>query len=49
MFFPYARIVPMHITIVIGGAFLANQAALFMFLALKTIADIAMHVSEHRE
>lgn len=55
MFFPYARIIPMHITIIAGGAlqkvaggtFLAN-APLLIFMLLKTLADVIMHVVEKR-
>lgn len=43
--YPYARIVPMHLTIVFGAFFVS---ALPVFLALKTCADVAMHVFEHR-
>lgn len=47
-FFPYARIVPMHL-IIVSGAFLAgNAVALAVFLALKTVADLVMHRAEHR-
>lgn len=45
MFFPYARIFPMHI-IIIFGLFLGG-AAIVLFLVLKTIADVVMHVMEH--
>ena len=45
--FPYARILPMHLTIVFG-LFLAHSAgALLFFLVLKTLADLAMHAAEH--
>ena len=50
MFFPYLRIVPMHLTIVFGG-FLAGKGekgALILFLLLKTLADVAMHWQEHK-
>jgi hypothetical protein len=47
MFLPYARIVPMHATILLGGAFVGT-AAFFLFGLLKTLADVAMHVVEHR-
>ena len=46
LFLPYARIVPMHATILLGGAF-AGTAAFFIFGLLKTLADVAMHVVEH--
>jgi hypothetical protein len=44
MFYPYARIIPMHITILSFG-FYFN--ALPLFLALKTVADLVMHIVEH--
>ena len=48
MFFPYVRIVPMHLMIVAGGLFSGgSQVALLAFLLLKTAADVAMHVIEH--
>jgi hypothetical protein len=43
MFYPYARIVPMHFTIILGF-FTYN---LLFFLILKTLADIIMHNIEH--
>lgn len=47
MFFPYARIIPMHL-IIIGGFFLAHSAfAIVVFLGLKTLADLIMHAVEH--
>ena len=52
MFYPYARILPMHLLIV-GGFFLADggaqTAAVVLFLILKTGADTVMHYIEHRE
>ncbi len=45
MFYPYARIIPMHITIIIGV--LLGPMALPFFLVLKTIADVVMHAQEH--
>jgi len=45
MCYPYARIVPMHLTICLGG-FLGG--GLLLFLLLKTLADAIMHVVEHR-
>ncbi len=46
MFIPYIRIVPMHLTIILG-AMLANGLGLLLFGALKTVADVAMHKVEH--
>lgn len=46
MFSPYARIIPMHL-IIIFGALLGDQIKLIIFLALKTIADLAMHIFKH--
>jgi hypothetical protein len=45
MFYPYARIIPMHLTLVLG--FFISSPLLF-FLLLKTLADAIMHVVEHR-
>jgi hypothetical protein len=48
MFFPYARILPMHLTIIAGGAFGdASTPVLLLFLGLKTLADVIMHKIEH--
>lgn len=44
MFYPYVRIIPMHLTIIFGSAF---GGALPLFLVLKTFADGIMHVVEH--
>jgi hypothetical protein len=46
MFFPYARIIPMHITIVIAFSDWGRQQALALFLFLKLLADVVMHVVE---
>ena len=45
MFYPYARIIPMHLTIILGLNYGHN--VLFLFLGLKTLADIIMHIIEH--
>ncbi|OGT83156.1 MAG: hypothetical protein A3G96_04655 [Gammaproteobacteria bacterium RIFCSPLOWO2_12_FULL_52_10] len=47
MFTPYLRIVPMHITIIAGGQFIDSATTLLMFGALKTLADVGMHLVEH--
>jgi len=51
MFFPYARIIPMHFTILFGGMVMgvgqAQGFLLVLFLGLKTLADLAMHAIEH--
>jgi hypothetical protein len=44
MFYPYARIIPMHLTIVLGGFY---SGAIFLFMILKALADAAMHILEH--
>ena len=48
MFFPYIRIIPMHIFIVFGALAAGPTFGLVFFLILKTLADEAMHVIEHR-
>lgn len=47
MFFPYARIIPMHLIIVFGLTLTGSINALLFFLILKTIADLIMHQIEH--
>ncbi|MBT8508728.1 hypothetical protein AZH53_09955 [Methanomicrobiaceae archaeon CYW5] len=53
---PYARIIPMHITIIVGGfaslvlgavGFDATPFILVLFLGLKTYVDVRMHVGKH--
>lgn len=50
MFYPYARIIPMHMTIgpmmILGGNF--SEVVLLFFLILKTLADAVMHIIEHQ-
>lgn len=45
MFYPYLRIIPMHLTIIFGG--LWGQGTLLLFMGLKTLADAGMHSVEH--
>lgn len=47
MFLPYARVIPMHLTI-IGGAMLGGSAAIWLFGILKLGADVIMHKVEHK-
>lgn len=48
MFFPYARIIPMHLTIIAGGMLMNKSIiGLVLFLLLKTGADFIMHAVEH--
>ena len=48
MFFPYARIIPMNLVILLGGPIAGDDpVALVLLLILKTGADLAMHVIEH--
>jgi hypothetical protein len=44
MFYPYVRIIPMHLTIIFGSIF---NVALVLFLILKTFSDVIMHMVEH--
>lgn len=52
MFAPYARIIPMHLTIILGGFIGAagsffssdtNVAVIVLFISLKTIVDLITH------
>jgi 4-hydroxybenzoate polyprenyltransferase len=48
MFFPYARVIPMNLVILLGGPVAGDDpVALALLLMLKTGADLAMHVIEH--
>ena len=44
MFYPYARIIPMHLTIIFSSSFIG---VLPFFLVLKTFVDGTMHIVEH--
>lgn len=52
MFFPYARIIPMHLTIIFGGwmsfGSFGGKMTLLLFMLLKTGADAIMHIVEQR-
>jgi hypothetical protein len=47
MFTPYLRVVPMHLTIVFGAVAL-GATGILLFGGLKLVADVAMHLTEHR-
>lgn len=46
MFQPYARILPMHLIIVLG-TFLSGSIGIVFFMTLKTFADLISHMVEH--
>jgi Family of unknown function (DUF6498) len=48
MFLPYARILPMHLTIIFGNMVGSNPVSVLLFSILKTGADYLMHIVEHR-
>ncbi len=45
MFYPYLRIIPMHLTIIFGA--MLPFAGIIIFMGLKTLADAGMHSVEH--
>ena len=48
MFFPYVRIIPMNLVILLGGPIAGdNTFALVLLLLLKTAVDVIVHVIEH--
>jgi len=47
MFFPYARVIPLHLTIIFGSFLIRGAASLLFFLVLKSVADLIMHGVEH--
>lgn len=50
MFMPYARIIPMHLTIILGGFLMGgrsgdnNDTLLLIFMGLKALVDVMMHI-----
>jgi hypothetical protein len=48
MFFPYARIIPMHLTICMGLFLSSSPNSILFFMILKTLADVVMHQIEHK-
>jgi hypothetical protein len=44
---PYLRILPMHLTLLLG-VFLGGPGTVIFFMMLKTAADLLMHRIEHR-
>jgi hypothetical protein len=48
MFFPYARVIPMHFTIIFGASDWGQKQPLALFLFLKLLADVIMHIIERR-
>lgn len=47
MFMPYLRVVPMHLTIILGMT-LGDDWGRLLFGSLKTASDVLMHRIEHR-
>lgn len=45
MFYPYLRIIPMHLAIIFGG--MIESLGLLIFMGLKTLADAGTHMVEH--
>jgi hypothetical protein len=48
MLFPYARIIPMHLTMCIALSEWGQKQTLALFLSLKLLADLIMHMVERR-
>lgn len=46
MTLPYARIIPMHLMIIMGGFFSGSFLGVLFFLLLKTMADVLMYILE---
>lgn len=46
MFYPYLRVLPMHIIIGLGGTEF-EDVSMLVFMGLKTLADVGMHMIEH--
>ncbi len=48
VFFPFVRIIPMYVPLMVAATGLGQKAPLVVFLVLKTWIDAAMHAVEHR-
>ena len=46
MFYPYMRVIPMHLIIAFG--FASESIGILIFMLMKTLADAGMHAVEHR-
>lgn len=49
MFKPYLRIFPMHLSIVFAFPLMNSDVGLVVFLGLKSVMDVLMHILEHRQ
>ncbi|MCU0754333.1 MAG: DUF6498-containing protein [Xanthomonadales bacterium] len=45
---PYLRVVPMHLTLILGVGLGGGVAGITVFLILKTLADVGLHRYEHQ-
>ena len=48
MFTPYLRVIPMHLSIIIGTALGGGVGLMLLFTALKTLSDIGMDAVDRR-
>ena len=53
MFAPYARLVALHLTIIVGGMLSIRLGSpigsMIVLVAIKTAIDLALHIREHRK
>ena len=49
MYLPYMRVVPMQAVILLGVQLAGGTAVMLLFIALKTVIDVLMHVMEQQE
>ena len=48
LFFPYVRVIPMNLVLLLGGQYVGeDMLALALLLIIKTAVDLAMHLIEH--
>jgi len=47
LFAPYKRIIPMHLTLIVGALF-HDQIKLILFLGIKTVVDLVSHTAKHQ-
>jgi hypothetical protein len=52
MFAPYARLVALHLTIIVGGMLSISLGSpigsMIVLVAIKIAIDLALHIREHR-
>lgn len=48
MFLPYLRVLPMHLSIIVGAALGGGVGVMVLFTVLKTVSDVGMEYADRR-